>query len=218
MSLIDCPKCGRKVMSVASVCPHCSFSLSEHRVLEAHRSSGTRCSSCHQTIPAGATQCPHCLSARPGRRPLWWAIPATLVVLVAAIALFLGRRERQPRAELAVPVQPDTSLAEQLPDSQPAESIPSTTTPIVAQAPPAPATTPQTVTRWTSTWVNVREDRSPSSQVLRILNPGQRVDVADLQRGWWALYAGGEMIGYVARSTLHDEPPEQWNVEPPPAR
>lgn len=218
MSLIDCPKCGRKVMSVASVCPHCSFSLTEHRVLEAHRSSGTRCSNCHQAIPAGATQCPHCHSAQPGRRALRWALPAGLVVVVAVIALFPGRRERRPVAEITVPGQPDTALAEPLPALRSAESIPAATTRIAAQAPPAPAPAPQTVTRWTSTWVNVRQERSPNSQVLRILNPGQRVDVADLQRGWWMLFLDDEMIGYVAQSTLRSEPPEQRGLEPPPSR
>jgi hypothetical protein len=81
--------------------------------------------------------------------------------------------------------------------------------PITAQVPAPPAEAPETVVKWTSTWVNVRERRDPNAPILGILDPGERVDVADLQRGWWAVYLEGEVIGYVARSLLRDSPLEE---------
>jgi hypothetical protein len=31
--------------------------------------------------------------------------------------------------------------------------------------------------------------------------------VTDRQQGWWALYLGGHVVGYVAGSVLGDQPP-----------
>lgn len=216
MALIACPKCGHKVMSVASVCPHCSFSLSEHRVIEAHRSSGTRCANCHQVIPAGANHCPHCHAARPSRRALWWIVPPAMVVLalVVVVTVLLPRSERQSGEERAAPTRTDSAAVARQ-QQETVDSIPPAAAPITAQEQRSQPAIPQTVTRWTSTWVNVREERNPNSRVLQILRPGQRVEVADLQRGWWVAYMDGEMIGHVARSTLRTEPPEQSAGEPP---
>lgn len=206
MTLIKCPQCGRKVLSVASTCPHCSFSLSEQRVKDAHRSSGTHCAECHRIIPAGAKQCPYCRAAAPARpRWLWGAAAAATAVAAAVIGLLLlGRLGHQPER---APPTPAAAPTQSRVDSVAAQPPPQAA-PITARTEPPSPEQPVTVVRWTSTWVNVREDRSPDAPVIRILNPGERVDVADLQRGWWAVYRGGEMLGYVARSLIIEQPPD----------
>ena len=61
-------------------------------------------------------------------------------------------------------------------------------------------------TRYTWTTVNVREGRGTSTSVVEVLPAGQRVQVADLQNGWWIAYVDGVQIGYIANSVLHDGP------------
>jgi uncharacterized protein YgiM (DUF1202 family) len=93
-------------------------------------------------------------------------------------------------------------------DTAVADPAPPVARPIPASAPTQPREQPETTVKWTSTWVNLREGRSPESAVLQTLDPGEPVEVADLQRGWWAVYLDGELIGYVARSVMRDQPLE----------
>ncbi|MBI3082088.1 MAG: zinc ribbon domain-containing protein [Gemmatimonadetes bacterium] len=45
--------------------------------------------------------------------------------------------------------------------------------------------------------------------------PGSSVRVTDRQAGWWALYANGRVVGYVAGSLLSDQPPPEPRPEGP---
>jgi hypothetical protein len=55
--------------------------------------------------------------------------------------------------------------------------------------------------------VNVRADRTVESAVVRVLAPGRRVEIGDLEHGWWALFENGALVGYVANSVLTETPP-----------
>jgi hypothetical protein len=63
------------------------------------------------------------------------------------------------------------------------------------------------VTRWTTEWANVRAARSVESAVVQVLPPGRAVEVREMRQGWWALHAGGAVVGYVANSVLTTDPP-----------
>jgi uncharacterized protein YgiM (DUF1202 family) len=54
--------------------------------------------------------------------------------------------------------------------------------------------------------VNVR--RGATTRVVQILNPGQQVEVTNLQGRWWAVYKDGQRIGFVANSVLRNEAPD----------
>ena len=169
MPLLDCPECGQKVASAASVCPRCSCLL-DHR-------------------------------AAPQKSHITWPVPVLVTVLLLVAILGIPKRMN---TDLGIPTridpesQPPTS-------STPAQLTPATATSLPTATPVTPG--PTTETRWTSTWVNVREGRGTDTPILQILGPRQPVEVADFQGRWWGLYMDGERIGYVANSVLLNAPP-----------
>ena len=164
MPLIDCPECGQKVATVASVCPRCSCALSRQSLADSRRSHSS------------------------------WPVALLVTVLLLLVAV-LGITKR-----INTESQPPTS-------GTPAQLTPPTVT-----SPPTatPRTTgPSTQTKWTSTWVNVREGRGTDTRIVQILDPGQRVEVDSLQARWWVVYTDGKPIGYIHNSVLQDESPSR---------
>jgi hypothetical protein len=150
-------------------------------------------------VASVASVCPQCSyilgqrAASVRRRRNSWPVPVLLVVVLVALGI-LGT----PRA---------IDNGSPLPTSSPPTPLP----PATVDSPPAviPTTTLSTQTKWTSTWVNVREGRGTNTRVVQVIDPGQRVEVASLQGRWWELYIDGKPIGYVANSVLQDESPTQ---------
>ena len=48
--LIKCPKCGKKIHTILTLCPFC------------HKDTKKECLVCHEPVPWEATQCPFCKS------------------------------------------------------------------------------------------------------------------------------------------------------------
>jgi len=228
MALINCPQCGHKVMSVASTCPKCGFSLSEQRKKDAHFSKTVQCKNCRREIAPGSRICPHCGDVRPVRRYKPWPMLTVLglaIVTVASLILWSGRQEgsqpEEPRqVAQAQPTPPDTpetdSTTSDSTESEPtaADSIP-VATPIVAAPAIDSADTTATVMKWTADWANVRSGRGMLDSIVHILRPGQPVQVADLEDSWWAVFQDGRRIGFVSRTLILDQPPQ---LEPDTAR
>ena len=162
--------------------PHGSMSLVE-------------CSECGQKVASVASVCPRCscffgYRAASRKSHITWPAPVFVTVLLLLVA-FLGIPKR-----INTEPQPPTS-------STPAQLTPATVT-----SPPTATsrtTGPSTKTKWTSTWVNVREGRGIDTRIVQILDPRQPVEVASLQGRWWGLYTAGERIGYVHNSVLQNE-------------
>ena len=57
------------------------------------------------------------------------------------------------------------------------------------------------------TWVNVRGARGRAAPSVRVLNPGDVVQVDSLSRGWYRVLIDGRAAGYVHRSNLDPVPP-----------
>ncbi len=157
------------------------------------------CAECGQKVASVASVCPKCsrnLSLRrpadPRRSHSSWPVPV-LVVVVLLLFVMLGIRNRGNLRSPPLPTSTSSQLTPQAVDSPPAET--------------PQATGPSTHTKWTSTWVNVREGRGTDTRILQILDPSQPVEVASLQGRWWGLYIDGKRIGYVANSVLRDESP-----------
>ena len=162
MPLVECPECGQKVASVASVCPRCSRPLSLQKPADPRRSHG------------------------------FWPVPV-LVVVVLVLFGILGIRNRGNLRAPSLPTSTSSQLTPQAVASPPAET--------------SKATGPSTQTKWTSTWVNVREGRGTDTRIVQILDPRQPVEVDSLQGRWWGLYMDGKRIGYVHNSVLQNESP-----------
>jgi hypothetical protein len=60
---------------------------------------------------------------------------------------------------------------------------------------------------WTQTWVNVRERPGTTSTVIKILTPGQPVDVINPERQWSLVYVDGQVLGYLSVALLAERPP-----------
>ena len=168
MPLIECPECGQRVASVASVCPKCSRTLRH---------------------PAPAQR------SRP-----FWPIPLILVavLLVVGVITVPSRVENSPQLPTSTPPEPERAA--------PAPSPPPQSPRPAERAAPNSAG-PPTQTKWTTTWVNLRQERGTDALVVRILNPGLAVEVDSLRGRWWTVYENGGAVGYVHNSVLQDNPP-----------
>jgi hypothetical protein len=164
MPLIECPECGQKVATVASVCPSCSCALSRQRPSDPTRSHSS------------------------------WPVPV-LVVVVLVLFGMLAIRNRGNLRSPPLPTSTSSQLTPQAVDSPPAET--------------PKATGPSTQTKWTSTWVNVREGRGTDTRIVQVIDPGQRVEVDSLQGRWWVVVVDSESIGYIHNSVLQDESPSR---------
>jgi len=201
MAYIECPSCGKTALSVASRCPHCGLLFSAG------------------VIPP----------TEPSRRPHPWIVAGALVALMALVAVgrnmmeapadpprppveALDPPERQaaPPADVVAPPSPVQSLA-------PAQDSAVDSTPPPAAAPPqaapppaarsATAPTGEQLQRYASTWVNVRDRRSPNAAPVRVLNPGEAVLVDSLVGGWYRVVVDGQPIGYAYNSNLSESAP-----------
>ena len=157
------------------------------------------CSECGQQVASVASVCPRCsyflgYRAAPARSRITWSIPMLLTVLLVLVAI------------LGIPKSVNT-------ESQPPTSgTPAQLTPATVTSPPTatPRTTgPSTQTKWTSTWVNVREGRGSDTRIVQVLDPWQPVEVASREGRWWGLHIDGKRIGYVANSVLQNESPDR---------
>ena len=155
------------------------------------------CAECGQKVASVASVCPRCsclFGHRPAPRRSSITLPFSVLVTVPLLLVaILGISKR---------IKPES----QAPTNTPTQSTSAT---IISPPTATPRTTgPSTQTKWTSTWVNVREGRGSDTRIVQILDPRQPVEVASLQGRWWDLYIDGKPIGYVANSVLRDESPD----------
>jgi predicted RNA-binding Zn-ribbon protein involved in translation (DUF1610 family) len=212
MALIDCPQCGHKVMSVASTCPKCGYSLTEQRKRESHAMRVAICRHCNREIAATSKLCPHCGEAEPVSRPPKWLVPAILAAVLLTVVFVISRGGSEEPVRVSEPV----AATETVPTAGDTTPTPPPGAAEVSDPPQVlvPAT-PQTLTRWTTDWANMREDRDRNSDVVDILGPGAQIEVADLENRWWAVYVDGRRVGYISASLVANEPP---TVEPDTSR
>ena len=193
MSYIECPSCGKKALSVATRCPHCSLIFSPGMIERA-------------TLPSEVNRL---------RRLL---VMAGALVVLAVVAVLLqtwmgSSADTAPPAANGLtsqPLPPDTATPPPIP-AQPLDTARSIRVRLLPPAPveaaPTPAATGRQLQRYAKTWVNVRGGRSRRSPDVRVLNPGEAVLVDSLVRGWYRVVIGGQPVGYVDRRYLDVEAP-----------
>jgi hypothetical protein len=174
---MECPQCGRKALSVATRCPHCAVAFPSR---------------------------PLALSA-PGYRLDWLrpvlAVAGVLVlgaVLLAVVVPRLG--SKAATHTLATP--PGTVATDSAVQGAASDRIAPVQPPAVPSAsvtPTAPRPLPK---RFARTWVNVRGGRGRATPAVRVLKPGEAVQVDSLSRGWYRVLIDGRAAGYVHRSNL----------------
>lgn len=215
MTLIKCPECDHAVLSVASVCPNCSFPLNERRWQQGRFGSLAECYQCGRKVLSGASVCPHCGTPHPRRRvPVKWTVTALVAaaLIPAGFSIWKGLERRAEESSAVA-----AGVARGTPAREPGVPAPTVRAPPREPLQPtAPAgagslvpvaSMPATEMRWTNTWANVREGRGTDTPVIQILQPGQQIEVTDRQNGWWVAYVDGKAVGYVANPLLDREPP-----------
>jgi len=201
MAYMDCPECGKTMLSIATQCPHCGYQFPPQQL--------------RISIPP-----PQVRKVRPAV-----TVALALVVVAAVVVAFQswggwragpesgvatvpprapsGEQQQQP-VETTVPDTAAVGAIRQ--DSQPqvsvAETTPAVTTPPPALPPPAALPTGQQTRRYASTWVNVRRDRGREAPTVRVLQPGDAVLVDSLDQGWYRVVIDGQPIGYAHRANL----------------
>ncbi len=223
MSYIECPGCGRKVLSVATRCPTC-----------------------------GRPADPKPFNYTPPRSNNW-GIPVALLVGVVGVALAVVVIDRVRRTRGALPPvvatppeRVEQAIAIEAPRVAPADSLvdsvlasdtvqdsavvtaaatgparaPLAVPPPPPPPPPPPARAPAAVPprspvaapaplpagvarRRVNTTVNMRADRSPGAPVVQVLLQGQEVLSDSLSQGWYRVLLDG-VNGYVDRRFLDD--------------
>ena len=155
------------------------------------------CPHCGQKVAGAAQVCPKCsyrLSqhtpeiTEPGGS---WFVPVLLgiALVVLGVLAFWSRPDSGPQPSIPNPPLPPVDSVAPPPVAEPTIALPSTET------------------KWTSEWANVREERALTAPILRILTPGQRVEVDSLRARWWLVYLDGQRIGYVHNTVIQDEAP-----------
>ena len=89
----------------------------------------------------------------------------------------------------------------------PADAGPADTEPAAGLGPGTSRTGSAGGRRFARTWVNVRSGRSPRADVVAALLPGDTVIADSLVRGWYRVSFEGQVIGYVYRTLLVEQPP-----------
>ena len=199
--LIKCPQCNHGVLSVASRCPQCGYLFTARRFQQGQqRGTLTECRRCGGKVASEAATCPYCRLRHPGRH---WAQRTGPVLSVIAVLGVVGVGVWLMTWDRPTPV---TTADEVIPALLPLPVVPA---PSLAPTEAPPPTVALMETRWTSTWVNVREGPAIDAPILQILRPRQRVEVADRQGRWWLVYLNGERLGYIANSVLQATPPDR---------
>ncbi len=180
------------------------------------------CRECGRKVSTGARVCPHCGIRSPRRSPVVWIAPiagaaAVVILVVGGLLLSVPSEPVQAgvsnpapdpvRAEAGAPVAPDVA-ARPPEDAAPSPAPPADPDEPVPSSAPVPAAPVDLQVRWTNTWANLRAGRSTDSAIVRVLRPGDRVEVRDRRRGWWRVYLDGAAAGYMANSVLSDVPLE----------
>ncbi len=230
MVMIACPHCGQRVLDVASSCPKCGHVLIQNPLEAGDGTRLTACRRCGKHIDRDAVQCPFCgchvRRSRLVRRGVGGLAAVAVVVgglvVLARVGVLHGppwRSNGVGPAEATttphpVPPSPESTVTAAPLVVGPAETITarpdSAPPPLPAvRATPTPRAEPRLPAlsaKWTAEWANVRADRTIESAVTRVLPPGARVEIGDLEGGWWAVYENGVRIGYIANSVLGDTP------------
>lgn len=170
---LECPKCGKRALRVATRCPQCSHEFPP-RPFEASQ---------------GAWES--------GR--VWGLLAAAaggLVVVAGGVALVTILLRWSSGSAADGPL--DTSMA---------AATPADTGPASGREPEIDGAGAAGVRRFARTWVNVRSGRSPRADVVAALLPGDPVIADSLVRGWYRVRFEGQVIGYVSRSLVVEQPP-----------
>jgi hypothetical protein len=210
-----CPSCGKAALSVATRCPRCGYAFDarydRHIDPKPHR----------RRLPAGPLILLAVLTVvaanflwKSGRAPSHLAVrPPASTTPAPVQPAPLAQTTPAPAETVASSAPITTPPAESVTVHRPAAETARVASrqPVVASPkPPAPVPASLPLSgngerRFATTWINVRAVRSNKSRVVRVLRPGEAVQVDSLGQGWYRIIA--EEPGYADRRLLASAPP-----------
>ncbi len=222
MNYTICSSCGQKALSVATRCPRCGLAFEEQFLSRARsRPKSSRWMPLVVLIlgVVGALVGANALMRRLSMDPQGM-VPPPVPAAPAVAAVRRPAADTQPtpprdapaeRVESLVPVARAPVVVDTPAPAprvvKPAAPVPAAPLPAAAPVPAPVAAGPlPTQRRYASLWTNVRAARSNTAPVLRILRPGEVVQVDSLARGWYRVMSDGLPVGYTDRRLLADAP------------
>ncbi len=215
MNYTICSSCGQKALSVATRCPRCGLAFEEQFLSRSRSTPKSRGMPLIVLIVGvvaalfGANALMRRITVAPqGLVPP----PAPGAGAVAVVPVPAADTPPAPRRDLpAASVESLTPVARApvvVDTPAPLPRVVAPPAPVPAVVVPAPVATGPLPTqrRYASIWTNVRAARSNTSPVLRILRPGEVVQVDSLARGWYRVMSDGLPVGYADRRLLADAP------------
>jgi hypothetical protein len=167
---MECPQCGRKALSVATRCPHCGVAFPSKPLQRS--APGYRLDRMRPVLAVGGVLV---LSA------VLLAVVLPRLASVAAPARAAPSGETSPTlATLPRAVPADSLVA-----AGPSDAVTPVQPPVASSAPITPTSPSPLAKRFARTWVNVRGGRGRATPTVRVLNPGDAVQVDSLSRGWY---------------------------------
>lgn len=207
MSYTVCPNCGQKALTVATRCPGCGAPI------EAQFLRHSRTAPKEKQLPRGLL-IGGVVILLLGGNAAWQLIrmrraSAVRPVVSAPASVVQSAPESRAEPELPAVESPGAGLRAPVDSPGPALApVPDTNLTMPSARAPRDTAGPLTANRWyASTWMNVRAGRSGSAPVVRVLRPGEVVQVDSLSQGWYRLVSGPEPLGYVDRRLLDSSPP-----------
>jgi Bacterial SH3 domain len=193
MSYINCPRCDRKALSVASRCPHCGELFETWHQPKARPARDLR--------PFGLLIVSAVVIGLVAKN--WVATPRSPAPSPGPVAASADPRvpaKRRARPPVKSPAPPRSPPQAALPPSDSGTRL--------AAVPAEEAPDSETVqARYAGTWVNVRAGRSNTAPVIRVLRPGEEIAVDVPRQGWYPVVDKQETAGYVDGRYLEATPP-----------
>jgi hypothetical protein len=185
---MECPQCGQKALSVATRCPHCAVAFPS-RPLQLSEPS-YRIDRLRPVLVVG------------GVLVLGAVLLAVIVPRMGSNAALPDRRASPDETSPTVATPPGAMGTDSTAEDAAADPREAVRLPAVSPAPVTPTAPSALATRFARTWVNVRGGRGRATPTVRVLNPGQAVQVDSLIRGWYRVLIDGRVVGYVHHSNL----------------
>ena len=185
---MECPQCGRKALSVATRCPHCGVAFPSSPLQRS--APGYRIDRLRPVLAVG------------GVLVLGAVLLAVMVPRLGSKATPPARPASPDEMSPTLTTPPGAVATDSTAGDAASHSLAPVQLPAVSPASVTPAAPSLLARRFARTWVNVRGWRSRATPTVRVLNPGDPVQVDSLSRGWYRVLIDGRAAGYVHRSTL----------------
>jgi len=206
-TLTECRQCGNPISSGVIACPYCGVRR------PATRRARTFAVAAVTLVLVGAVTAravmPHHASRpAPADSSAERASGPTEPAALGRVTPNPSPKEPAPALAKAADTVPVATVPLPAPESV-IVNLPSIENPAPKAAVPSPQpdTAARREARWARVYANVRASPTETATIVRVLKPGQRIEVSGGPIGWSLVYVDGQRAGYVGSVLLSHQPP-----------